>query len=102
MSLESPAPPHNASDPYATFVSSSCIDLLLIEMVPMAYRIANDLALPSGNGQKEVDEDEQKDVANRKLEALGYRVGQGLVERYTVQFLESFSHGQKLFGSGLI
>ena len=75
MSFEAPTPPYNASDPYATFISASCMDLLLIEMVPMAYRLANELAT------KSPDEDEHKEAAFRRLETLGYRVGQGLVER---------------------
>ena len=40
MSFETPIPPYNASDPYATFLSSSLFDLLMIEMVPLAYRLA--------------------------------------------------------------
>ena len=36
-------PPYNASDPYATFLSASLFDLLMIEMVPFSYRLA---ALP--------------------------------------------------------
>ena len=81
MSSETPLPPYNASDPYATFVSASCMDLLLIEMVPMAYRVAEELALPGKNETPNVDEDEQREAAFRRLESLGYRVGQGLVER---------------------
>ena len=90
MSLETPAPPYNASDPYATFLNASCMDLLLIEMVPMAFRLADELASSStttakGNeGNKIIDEDEQKEAAFRRLETLGYRVGQGLVERYEI------------------
>lgn len=45
MSFDSPLPPYNASDPHATFLNSSCLDLLLIEMVPMAYRLAYDRAV---------------------------------------------------------
>ena len=51
------------------------MDLLLIEMVPMAYRLANELS------SKNADEDEHREAAFRRLESLGYRVGQGLVER---------------------
>jgi hypothetical protein len=32
-------------DPTATFVASTALDFLLIELVPMAYRITSDLAL---------------------------------------------------------
>ena len=78
MSFETPS---NATDPHATFLNASCMDLLLIEMVPMAYRLANELAIPGKDGAREVDEDEQRDSAFRRLETLGYRVGQGLVER---------------------
>lgn len=81
MSFETPLPPYNASDPYATFLNASCMDLLLIEMVPMAYRLASELASPGQDGIKPIDEDEQREAAFRRLETLGYRVGQGLVER---------------------
>ena len=57
------------------------MDLLLIEMVSMAYRLASELATPGQDGHKPIDEDEQRDAAFRRLETLGYRVGQGLVER---------------------
>ena len=81
MSFETPPPPYNASDPYATFLNASCMDLLLIEMVPMAYRLAGELGTRCQDGVKPVDEDEQREAAFRRLETLGYRVGQGLVER---------------------
>ena len=81
MSYETPLPPFNASDPHATFLSSSCLDLLLIEIVPMAYRMASGVSVRAGDGKDVTDEEEQRDVAFRRLETLGYRVGQGLVER---------------------
>ena len=81
MSFETPLPPYNASDPYATFLNASCMDLLLIEMVPTAYRIVAELESSRKGGKEEVDEDEQKEAAFHRLETLGYRVGQGLVER---------------------
>lgn len=81
MSFETPLPPYNASDPYATFLNASCMDLLLIEMVPMAYRLANELATPRQDGVRVIGEDEQREAAFRRLETLGHRVGQGLVER---------------------
>jgi len=117
MSFESPLPPYNASDPSATFLNSSCLDLLMIELVPMAYRIVNEIDSPStpplqiqtqaqaqsptqsrkggdgslksgagtlGNGTagRKMDEEEERDAVFYRLEMLGYRVGQGLVERY--------------------
>ncbi|MCJ1353068.1 MAG: Trafficking protein particle complex subunit 33 [Icmadophila ericetorum] len=83
MSFETPAAPYNASDPYASFLNASCLDLLLIEIVPMAYRIANELPLTPKDADKSVDEEEQREAAFRRLESLGYRVGQGLVERFS-------------------
>ena len=47
----------------------------------MAYRLASELAIPDQHGLKPIDEDEQREAAFRRLETLGYRVGQGLVER---------------------
>jgi trafficking protein particle complex subunit 6 len=123
MSFDSPLPPYNASDPSATFLNSSCLDLLLIELVPMAYRLANELQTEDrsdnvaasgagrpdgdkggsgsvvagteragaggrvegrgdgGGGTSRMDEDEERDAVFYRLEMLGYRVGQGLVER---------------------
>ncbi|KAH6624524.1 transport protein particle component [Chaetomium sp. MPI-SDFR-AT-0129] len=139
MSFEAVMPPYNASDPTARFLSSSCFDFLLIELVPMAYRVANDLEAAalareragfsgdgdrdesdgseeddsgSGSGSEEdgddgegdkargasgleargasglgsgdvVDDREEREAALCRLEAIGYRVGQGLVERFS-------------------
>jgi len=130
MSFESVMPPYNASDPTATFLSSSCLDFLLIELVPMTYRVANELEAqaldalpgpppapavqvvpppgepashpppvqtgaaaaasaagptPSGpagaRAGRKMDEEEERDAVFYRLDTLGYRVGQGLVER---------------------
>ena len=122
MSFDQPLPPFNAGDPTATFLSSSCLDFLLIELVPMAYRVTNELedegASGGGGGDEEgrrdssgsaggnnndndgtssevaaaraarkaLDEDEERDAVFYRLETLGYRVGQGLVERYVFFF----------------
>lgn len=92
MSFDSPLPPYNASDPNATFLSSSCLDLLLIELVPMAYRVTNELANAdkvsedAGTKESALQEDEERDAVFYRLEALGYRVGLGLVERYVGTF----------------
>ncbi|KAI9746426.1 MAG: Trafficking protein particle complex subunit 33 [Claussenomyces sp. TS43310] len=119
MSFESPLPPYNASDPSATFLSSSCLDLLLIELVPLAYRLANELdaseresiagfaenaawnadrasenvsvgkrglggaAVATTRIEAKMDDDEERDAVFYRLEILGYRVGQGLVERFS-------------------
>ncbi|KAI5868038.1 transport protein particle component [Durotheca rogersii] len=115
MSFDQPMPPFNASDPSATFLSTSCLDFLMIELVPMAYRVANELDAPpsspapapasssasdppppssaaavvlspppDGSGEpRKLDEDEERDAVFFRLEALGYRVGLGLVERFS-------------------
>lgn len=140
MSFEAVMPPYNASDPSATFLSSSCLDFLLIELVPMAYRVTNELEAaavarappasssaqqqqhqlhtgadprsPPGTGgggadgagdasvagtgagtvttagavgvggARKMDEEEEREAVFFRLEMQGYRVGQGLVERY--------------------
>ncbi|OAA71888.1 trafficking protein particle complex subunit 6B [Akanthomyces lecanii RCEF 1005] len=133
MSLDPVMPPYNASDPTANFLSSSCLDFLLIELVPLAYRVTqereggsdtpvageekknsskrsagdDDDALPDvnepedteqrvssagavttsagsapGNGRR-FDDEEELDAVHYRLETLGYRVGQGLVERFS-------------------
>jgi len=43
MSFEPVMPPYGASDPTARFLGASCWDFFLIEMVPMAYRVTNEL-----------------------------------------------------------
>ncbi|EGX91625.1 trafficking protein particle complex subunit 6B [Cordyceps militaris CM01] len=124
MSLEPVMPPYNASDPSASFLSSSCLDFLLIELVPLAYRVTqerdgdaarlaeekkstrsatadddDDDALPdadeppqrasstaagsTGHPRRFDDEDEELDAVHYRLESQGYRVGQGLVERFS-------------------
>ncbi|KAI9881393.1 MAG: Trafficking protein particle complex subunit 33 [Pleopsidium flavum] len=79
MSFETPLPPYNASDPHATFLNASCLDFLLIELVPLAYRLATEFS----ESDEKPDDEERNDVAYRRLELLGYRVGQGLVERFS-------------------
>ncbi|PVH85472.1 transport protein particle component [Cadophora sp. DSE1049] len=90
MSFDAPLPPYNASDPSATFLNSSCLDLLMIELVPMAYRVVNEVdaaaldgRLPAKAGHESMDEEEERDAVFYRLEMLGYRVGQGLVERFS-------------------
>ncbi|KAL8795987.1 MAG: hypothetical protein Q9195_001563 [Heterodermia aff. obscurata] len=123
MSFDTPLPPYNATDPHATFLNSSCLDLLLIELVPMAYRIADELSqreysntietglvrmktgvgagsVKGGGGgggggstltgtatgtgaEEEEDGERRREGAYRRLDALGYRVGQGIVERFS-------------------
>ncbi|KAF2474061.1 transport protein particle component [Lindgomyces ingoldianus] len=107
--------PYN--DPTATLLSTSCLDFLLIELVPMAYRITSDLAAreeewmrgssslnprsddsgsTAGNVGRigdvggvggavggTVDEEEAREAVFHRLETLGYRVGLGVVERFS-------------------
>jgi hypothetical protein len=154
MSLDSTLPPFNAGEAGASFLSTSCLDFLMIELVPLSHRVTQQLdaslaaplsssasasasaadppfssvsllqsppppssqaqaqAQTQGQGQqtpgsaastagtaggvgsttttavaaagtaKKLDEEEERDAVFRRLEALGYRVGQGLVERY--------------------
>ncbi|RPB05780.1 transport protein particle component [Choiromyces venosus 120613-1] len=102
MSFEPPLPPFNASDPHATFLNSTCLDLLLIEIVPLAHRLSQQFstsssisalhpssssspssaAAASGGGGGDEEEEEREAVFYR-LEMLGYRVGHGLVERFS-------------------
>ncbi|KAF2012533.1 transport protein particle component, partial [Aaosphaeria arxii CBS 175.79] len=95
-------------DPTSTLVNASTLDFLLIELVPLAYRITEDLArreehwlLDSGDsassavgttgaGAKDtatatvvVDEEEAREAVFHRLETLGYRVGLGVVERFS-------------------
>ncbi|KAK4115156.1 transport protein particle component [Canariomyces notabilis] len=137
MSFEAVMPPYNASDPTARFLSSSCLDFLLIEIVPLAYRITNELEAGAkekeaeanaaagglvdgqgnqGQGQGQttlndgavgerttsggaagtgmairegpsvMEEEEEREAVFWRLEGIGYRVGQGLVERWVVYF----------------
>ncbi|XDG00844.1 hypothetical protein ABKA04_000459 [Annulohypoxylon sp. FPYF3050] len=113
MSFDQPLPPFNASDPNASFLSTSCLDFLMIELVPMTYRVANELdaaasasspvtgeeggrssgnagvdtasnaATATGAGSHRLDEDEERDAVFFRLDGLGYRVGLGLVERFS-------------------
>ncbi|KAF7897993.1 uncharacterized protein EAF01_008959 [Botrytis porri] len=91
MSFESPLPPYNASDPTATFLNASCLDLLLIELVPLAYRTVHALDAPSSpsssspnpSAPPKMEEEEERERVFFRLESLGYRVGLGLVERFS-------------------
>lgn len=99
MALESAS---LSNDPYATYLNISCFDLLLIELVPLAERMARDfeesLERPSltekrvtavntagtnGGTDKEGDGEVFKDSVYFRLEGLGFRVGQGLGERFS-------------------
>lgn len=114
MSFTAAMPPYNASDPTASFLNASCLDFLLIELVPLAYRVTNELEPPSDTASSSsgsppppgdaasrggLDDEDEREAASYRLDMLGYRVGQGLVERLVpprVPFLPSFSPLQKV------
>ncbi|GES63349.1 BET3 family protein [Aspergillus terreus] len=77
MSLDAPTSPFT-TDPTARLLSASCLDFLLIELVPMAERLAKDLS----SAEHVPDDDELRETTFFRLETLGYRVGQGLAERF--------------------
>ncbi|KAL2365186.1 hypothetical protein RJZ56_001906 [Blastomyces dermatitidis] len=69
MSVDTLPQPFNVSDPHARFVSASCLDLLLIELVPMAERLAEELSGVEGK----LDEEEHREATFYRLETLGFR-----------------------------
>lgn len=82
MAFEPSMPPYNAGDPTATFVSASCLDFLLGEIVPMTERLASAPRDGQMIGVEAVGGDPSADDRRDRLESLGYRVGQGLAERF--------------------
>ncbi|KAJ6145194.1 Trafficking protein particle complex subunit 6B [Penicillium chermesinum] len=77
MSFDASAP-MTVSDPNARTLSSSCFDFLLIELVPMAERLAREISTV----ENEPEDDEVRETTYFRLDSLGYRVGQGLAERH--------------------
>lgn len=77
MSSDASAPAGNVAEPNARVLNTSCLDFLLIELVPMAERMTKELAAE----EKLLDDDEVRETTFFRLESLGYRVGQGLAER---------------------
>ncbi|KAI9694245.1 MAG: Trafficking protein particle complex subunit 33 [Bogoriella megaspora] len=78
-------------DPHSALLNVSCFDLLLIELVPLAFRMANEQAereaewikgAPKGKDGG-LDEEEVRENAHWRLDMLGYRVGLGIVERFS-------------------
>ncbi|KAI9718980.1 MAG: Trafficking protein particle complex subunit 33 [Chrysothrix sp. TS-e1954] len=93
MADSSKASHQNAgADSDSNLVAQSCFDLLLIELVPLAQRIATQLhaqSLPqthrtpltaSKAASTPLDDTELHDAMYYRLESLGYRVGLGLAE----------------------
>jgi hypothetical protein len=77
MPQDAATPSFNASDLNGRLLSASCLDLLLIELIPMAERMVVEL----GPSSEKADDEEQREATFYRLESLGYRVGQGLAER---------------------
>ncbi|KAK9318901.1 transport protein particle component-domain-containing protein [Lipomyces orientalis] len=81
-------------DPHAIYMNVSCLDFLLIELIPMSERVVEVIgegktssgdALHSILGEKDgrIGEEERRGAVFKHVEGLGYRVGQGLVERFS-------------------
>ncbi len=83
MSFDASSTPPNNPDTQARLLNASCLDFLLIELVPMTERIAKDLA----SEYKLLDDEETNETSFFRLESLGYRVGQGLAERYEMPYV---------------
>jgi len=82
-------PPPGSSDPLNSFLSTTCLDLLLIEVVAQAKRLASQ-PLPLADSifldtntpaTTELDDDAEKENMYYRLEPMGFRVGQGIAER---------------------
>ena len=69
-------------------INGTCLDLLLIELVPMASRMADRAVteraylIPSSDENDVLRADERRTAIQNHLDELGYRVGQAIVEQY--------------------
>lgn len=84
-----------AYNPHQKQVSSSCFDFLIIEIVPLAMRVVDEIRekqkpMPSaGAGQKSgpqppgTNKDGGDDDVYFRVEQYGYRLGRGLAEVFT-------------------
>ncbi|KAK9239089.1 transport protein particle component [Lipomyces kononenkoae] len=82
------------TDPHAIYLNLSCLDFLLIELIPMSERVVEvigERTTSSNNGMQSIlsekdariGEEERRGAVFKHVEGLGYRVGQGLVERFS-------------------
>ncbi|PYH48299.1 uncharacterized protein BP01DRAFT_371857 [Aspergillus saccharolyticus JOP 1030-1] len=69
---------NHAPESHPRLLGASCLDLLLIELVPMAERLTKELT----TDDNALDDEEAREAMFFRLESLGYRVGQGLAERF--------------------
>ncbi|KAG5440094.1 hypothetical protein PCK2_000606, partial [Pneumocystis canis] len=77
-------------DPHSIFVNASCMDFLLIEMVPLVKRLTlttsclrKDISSEVSNLEAIQHQDDQREAVYDKLELLGFKVGQRLIERFS-------------------
>lgn len=84
---------HSTTHLHDRYLSLSSLDFLLIELVPMAERLALSQQTKTTGSKRDsqpeittisriLDDEELREAAYHRLEALGYRVGQGLAERF--------------------
>ena len=81
--------PAGSADPLSSFLSTTCMELLLIELVPLAKTLAsNPLPLTdtifldtNPPTKQDLDDDAEREAMYFRLEPLGFRVGQGIAER---------------------
>ena len=72
----------------SVLINGTCLDLLLIELVPMASRMADRAVteraylIPSSDENDGLRADERRVAIQNHLDALGCRVGQAIVEQY--------------------
>ena len=78
MSFDTPNPPYNASDPYATFVNASCFDFLLIELVPLAARVSTQLAASDSDDNEEWTGEQSADARKVKESGSTVVIGENL------------------------
>lgn len=72
---------------HATFLNASVQELLMIEMVNMTYSLIKEQKAETPI-KTQIHPNEEEDLTDRelletKLESIGYRVGHGLIERFS-------------------
>ncbi|KAG5437595.1 hypothetical protein PCANB_000632 [Pneumocystis canis] len=79
-------------DPHSIFVNASCMDFLLIEMVPLVKRLTStrmsswlckNISSQTSNLKVVQHQDDEREAVYDRLELLGFKVGQRLVERFS-------------------
>ncbi len=63
----------------ANVLNSTCLDLLLIELIPQELELAKQ---PDPTSGRVLAEEDAALVARERITALAYRIGQGLAEGY--------------------